>query len=126
MDNFYHNCPPMMADGFRELTDYKMATRRNEYVKYINGIYRDDQYRLFLQQNGGKIMDKVWDYHKGHNSCFRTQCVHNYPLRMLPRQFTQERVAHDQAYSTNIANVTQHPPMTSQCPKYADYRGSKY
>ncbi|MBA42820.1 MAG: hypothetical protein CMF62_02285 [Magnetococcales bacterium] len=126
MDNFFQNCPPMMADGFRELTDYKMATRRNEYVKYINGIYRDDQYRLFLQQNGDKIMDNVWKYHRKNNSCWNTQCVHNYPTRQLPRQFGQERMDHDQSFPTNVANVEKRPPMTSQCPRYADYRGSKY
>jgi hypothetical protein len=126
MDNFFQNCPPMMADGFRELTDYKTATRRNEYVKYINGIYRDDQYRLFLQQNGDKIMDNVWKYHRNNNSCWNTQCVHNYPTRQLPRQFSQERIDHDQSFSTNIENIGKRPPTTSQCPRYADYRGSKY
>ena len=125
MDNFFQDCPAVMASGFREMTDFKLATRRNEYVKYINGIYRDDQYRLFLQQNGSKIMDNEWKYHKDNNSCWRSQCVHNYPTRILPRQFKQERQSHDSSFSTNMKNVTQAPTI-NQCNQYSDYRGSKY
>ena len=90
MDNFYSNCPPKMDDG-RFTTNYKSDSSINEYIKYMNGITRDDDYRLFLQINGEKIMDSEWLYLRKNDSCWNNACVHNYSLRMDPRLFTQER-----------------------------------
>lgn len=98
MDNFFHNCPPMMEDGGRHLTDYQTDTRRNEYIKYINDIWRDDQYRLFLQLNGKKILDREWEYHKKHNSCWVNDLIHIYPTRQSPMSFMQERQAYDSIF----------------------------
>ena len=120
MDNFYHDCPPMMSDG-RHFTDYKTATRRNEYIKYINTIYRDDDYRLFLQDNTNSILNNVWDFHKKNTNCWKNSCVHIYPTRSIPRHFVQEREAYDQIYQ-----VTQ-PPATEackNCKKYRDMRST--
>ena len=61
MDNYYRNCPAKMDDG-RFITNYKSSTCNNEYIKYVNGIVRDDDYRLFLQLNADKIMDSEWLY----------------------------------------------------------------
>ncbi len=119
MDNFYHNCPPMMEDGGRHLRDFKTATRRNEYIKYINNIWRDDQYRLFLQLNGQEILDNEWKYHRHTNSCFVNDCVHNYPTRVNPRHLAQEREAYDSIF--NFRTNKQLEPMR-QCKKYADFR----
>ena len=83
MDNYFQSCLPMMEDQGRQLGDFKTATRRNEYIKYINDIWRDDQYRLFLQLNGKQIMDREWNYHKENNSCWVNECVHNYPQPFL-------------------------------------------
>ncbi len=119
MDNYFQNCPPMMEDGGRHLGDYKTATRRNEYVKYINDIWRDDQYRLFLQKNGQEILDKEWGWHKKHNACWASDCIHNYPTRALPRHFQQEREAYDSIY--DMRTNKQLEPMR-QCQKYDDFR----
>ena len=118
MDNFYHDCPPMMSDG-RHFTDYQTATRRNEYIKYINTIFRDDNYRLFLQQNANPILDNVWNFHKRNTNCWKNGCVHVYPLRSIPRHFVEERNAH------NLLHKITPPPATNanrSCRKYADYR----
>jgi len=101
MDNYFQNCPPMMEDGGRHLGDYKTATRRNEYIKYINDIWRDDQYRLFLQLNGKEILDREMAYHNKYNRCWTNDCVHNYPTRQSPRHFVQERQAYDSIYNLN-------------------------
>jgi len=117
MDNFYNQCPPMMSDG-RHFTDYKTATRRNEYIKYINTVNRDDTYRLFLQNNANQIMDNIWDHHLQNDRCWVNPCIHNYPTRSLPHHFAAERQAFD-----NIAAAD----FTSQqknmgCNLHNDYR----
>lgn len=119
MDNFFHNCPPMMEDGGRHLGDFQTATRRNEYIKYINDIWRDDQYRVFLQKNGKEILDREWKFHKENNSCYVNDCVHHYPTRSLPRHFVQERQAHDSRFHLQDRNKM--TPMR-RCVKYNDYR----
>ena len=119
MDNYFQNCPPMMEDQGRHLTDFKTATRRNEYIKYINDIWRDDQYRLFLQLNGGKILDNEWAWHKKNNSCWVNDCIHHYPTRNSPRHFVQERQAYDSVY--NLKTNRQLAPMR-KCNTYRDYR----
>ena len=110
MDNFYNKCPGMMSDG-RFTSDFKTATRRNEYVKYINNIERDDQYRLFLQNNGNTIMNNIWDHHKQNDRCFVNRCVHTYPTRCTAAQLSEEM----QKY-----NSAQEPG----CETFEDYRAT--
>ena len=119
MNNFYKKCPPMMDDG-RLFTDYRTAVRREETNKYINGIVRDDEYRIFLQDNAETIMDNIWDYNKKTNACWQNECVHNYPTRVYPPWFVQERKAYDDT----------HKPMAQRkvmykCPAMNDYRVSQ-
>jgi len=97
-DNFFKGCPAVMEDA-RFLTDYQTSDRRNEYIKYINDIVRDDQYRLFLQLNGEAIIKRERDYNLVNNKCHANACVHNYPLRSLPRHFNQEINEHNYANS---------------------------
>ena len=119
MDNFFQNCPPKMEDGGRHLGDFQSSTRRNEYIKYINDIWRDDQYRLFLQLNGKEIMDREWEYHRKNNSCWAGDCIHHYPTRQNPRQFYQEREAYDSV--ANLKTNKQYAPLR-QCVRMKDYR----
>jgi hypothetical protein len=122
MDNYFQNCPPMMNDGGRHLGDFKLATRSNEYIKYINDIWRDDQYRLFLQSNGRKILDNEWQYHKKNNRCFVNECVHKYPTRQSPRQFVQEMETYNSLYDYDrTGNKTRLAKMRT-CHPYADLR----
>jgi hypothetical protein len=95
MDNYYQKCPPMMSDG-RLFTDFRTATRREETNKYINNIVRDDEYRLFLEQNAEVIMDNIWKYNKKTKNCWQNECIHNYPTRAFPPWFVDERKAYNQ------------------------------
>lgn len=115
MDNYYQNCPAKMDDA-RFLTNYKTASCNNEYIKYMNGIVRDDDYRLFLQLNGEKIMDSEWLYLKKNDSCWNNACVHKYNTRMDPRFFAQERE------NANLLFKTRELPQSFKCGKYVDYR----
>lgn len=114
MDNYFKNCPAVMSDG-RVFTDYKTATRTNEYIKYINGIIRDDDYRMLLQQNGEKFLDADWKFQKQKMYCREVACVHKYPTRTLPQYFPLERRDYDALSNPKIQHV-------NTCPKYSDYR----
>ncbi len=115
MDNYYVNCPPKMNDG-RFTTNYKSSSSYNEYIKYMNSIVRDDDYRLFLQTNAEKLMDSEWLFLKQHDSCWNNAHIHNYPLRMDPRLFNQEREKYNSLFKTNSL------PPDFQGKKYPDYR----
>jgi len=113
MDNFYQTCPPKMSDG-RHMTDYRPHTHIEEQIKYINGITRDDEARLFLQGNGEKIMNREWDYLRQTRSCWVNECVHKYPLYMYPPWFSEE------LHNYNSLADPNHKPMV--CENYNDYR----
>jgi hypothetical protein len=117
MDNYYKNCPAKMDDG-RFITNWKTASCYNEYIKYMNGIVRDDDYRLFLQMNADKIMDSEWMYLKKNDSCWNNACVHKYATRMDPRFFVQER------QDANLLFKTNELPQNLKCQAFADYRSS--
>jgi len=114
MDNFFNECPPMMSDGGRQFGDFKTATRRNEYIKYINDIYRDDRYRLFLQSNGKQILDREWMYHKENSRCQVGDCVHKYPTRATTDHFIMEKAAYESKSRVAMAN--------KKCQVFKDYR----
>lgn len=114
MDNFFQNCPPKMEDG-RHMTDYRTATRREEYFKYVNNIIRNDDQRMFLQQNGERIMDDEWNYHKKTASCWVNECVHTYPTRVYPPWFVEERLRYDSLFDPNRKQVF-------KCSTKDDYR----
>lgn len=112
MDNFFKGCPAMMSDG-RLFTDYRTSIRTNEYIKYINGIERDDDYRLFLQSNAEQIMDNQWNEIKRTKTCNVNGCVHNYPTQMPSSLFIEEKKAVNDLYNNSSKYV---------CQKFDDYR----
>ncbi len=114
-DNYFKNCPPVMSDG-RHFTDWKSATRRNEYIKYINDTVRDDDYRMMLQCNGVKFMDKEWEYYSKKMNCWNNTCIHNYPTRTLPQFFPQELKAFNDSMDPSK------PKLKNSCPQFKDYR----
>jgi hypothetical protein len=118
-DNFFQNCPAKMEDQGRHLADFQSSTRRDEYIKYVNDIYRDDQYRLFLQSNGREIMDREWAFHKKYSSCWDSPCIHKFPSRCNARQYWEERQAYDSTFNMN----TREPlaPLR-KCGCYKDFR----
>lgn len=115
MDNYFQDCPPVMSDG-RLFTDYKSSTRRDEYVKYINDVTRDDDYRMLLQCNATKFMDKEWEHYTKKNKCWKNTCIHNYPTRTLPQYFPQQM----QAFNDSMD--PKKPKLQNTCPKFSDYR----
>lgn len=114
MDNYYANCPPKMSDG-RHMTDYTESTLVNEQIKYVNGIIRDDEYRMFLQEKAVPIMNREWDFLKTNKSCWTNECVHVYPSNMYPGWFAEE--------ITNYNSLVS-PTRTTKfvCPAKGDYR----
>lgn len=115
MDNFYwkSGCPAKMSDG-RHLTDYRPHTQLEEQIKYVNGITRDDEARIFLQTNGEKIMDREWNYLRANKSCWVNECVHKYPTRMYPPWFEEE------LHNYNSLADPKHKQF--MCPKFEDNR----
>ena len=119
MDNYFQTCPPKMEDQGRQLADFQSSTRRDEYIKYINDIYRDDQYRLFLQLNGREIMDREWAFLKKYGSCWVNDSIHHYPTRCTPRHYWQERQAYDSIFNMN---TNQEMAPMRKCNQYKDFR----
>ena len=119
MDNYYLNCPAKMEDQGRHVADFRSPTVVNEYIKYVNDITRDDQYRLFLQMNGKEIMDREWAYYNKNSKCWANACIHNYPTRGNARDYAQEKVAFDSIFNPNInSNVA----ALRQCHPRPDFR----
>jgi hypothetical protein len=117
MDNYYKNCPPKSYS--RGLTNYKNPWVNNELIKNKNEIIRDDDYRLFLQMNGEKLMDAEWLHLRNTQSCWNNACVHVYPTRQNPTTFTEERERANLLFKSSVL------PDSFKCPNYADYRMTK-
>jgi hypothetical protein len=120
MDNFWKGCPPRMDDG-RFLQDFRTPDRREQYIKAINGITRDDEQRKFYQNNAEVIMNKEWEILTQKQSCFTNCCVHNYPTRTTPGMNHEEM----QIYNAVRKNKLQkNDPSYPSCKKLPDYRMS--
>lgn len=115
MDPNFPNCPAKMSYSPR--TDYKTATRRNEYIRFVNGpILRDDEYRLMLQTNGVDILRKQFAHQMKHH-CPPTSCVHSYPTRVSTSQFADELQTYNRVMKGGAGN-----PCGDQTP----YQASQY
>jgi len=120
MDNYWKGCPPRMDDG-RFLQDFRTADRREQYIKHINGIVRDDDQRMFYQQNAEKIMDREWNILREKQSCFTNACIHQYPTRTSPGENHVERELYNAVRKNKI---TKKHPQYPHCPKLPDYRAT--
>jgi hypothetical protein len=116
-DNFYTNCPARSYG--RDLSNFNSSSMNNEYIKFMNGITRDDDYRLFLQMNGNALRDSEWMYLRKNYSCFNNACVHTFPLRQNPKDFYEERERANLLFKKNKL------PTDLKCEKYPDYRMSR-
>ncbi len=114
-DNRYCECPSLM--NYSTMTDRRMPNRREQYIMRTNGIVRDDEYRMFLQQNTDIILENEWNYYKKNYSCFPNQCIHNQPLTPPPVAHTREL----QEYNLSKLN----PENRQMCTKMEDYRMTK-
>lgn len=120
MDNIYKECPAKMSDG-RFLSDYRTSNTRNQYNKAINGIVREDEYRLFLQKNAQQIIDNTWKFMRGTNSCSTKVCFHQYPTRVTNGANYNELVVYDGVKSGKMKPTDKNYPV---CDKFEDYRMS--
>jgi hypothetical protein len=121
-DNLYckNKCPAKCGPGFRELTDYRPNVYINEQVKYINGLNRDDEYRMFLQNNGEKLMNGEWTYLKQNNSCFINECIFdNKHVMVHPTTFDSEMKRNNELLNKPRLS------STYQCKKMDDFRLTK-
>ena len=58
MDNRYwsYGCPPLMSSG-NFITNYVRGSVFDQYIRNMNDIEGTHQYRNFLQNRGGEIME---------------------------------------------------------------------
>ena len=61
-------CPAKMNDG-RLFTNYLPNSTLNSYVKKVNNITSENDYRQFLQKNGSKIMDNERTFMSLNKKC---------------------------------------------------------
>ena len=59
MDNRYWSfgCPPLMSDG-RHITNYLRYNVFDQFIRNMNEIKTNHEYRHFLQNNGDQILNK--------------------------------------------------------------------
>lgn len=92
MDNYFHECPPMMDDG-RLFTDYRSSQVREELFRYKNCVASENEARLFRIDNGEDIMDKEWDQTQQSKSCFpRKVCFHKYPTTKVSTVYNNAEI----------------------------------
>ncbi|ARF10552.1 hypothetical protein Hokovirus_2_79 [Hokovirus HKV1] len=117
MDNFFTGCPARMSDQGRSLSNFKVSNRYNEEIRILNGIYRDDEYRQFLQRNGEAIMKSDTQYYKSINSdnCQNKLKVHVYPISPTTVDFINERKNYDFIMNPQNTLDSKLARITSSC-----------
>lgn len=79
MDNYFHECPPMMDDG-RLFTDYRSSQVREELFRFKNCVNSENEARTLRIDNGEEIMDDDWNKTRQTKSCFPNKvCFHKHP-----------------------------------------------
>lgn len=90
-DNFHLGCPAKSGPGFRELGNFGPNVAMNEYIAAKNQLSRDDEYRLYLQQNAGHIIDNEWAFLREKQSCFPNECIFDNARTLVhPSIFNEE------------------------------------
>lgn len=83
----YRNCPPIMSDG-RHFTDYRPRCDIN-FVGPKDKTLNSYDYRMYLTQNGERILGEVRREQYERNMC--GPCMEPYQVgTMLPEQSVQE------------------------------------
>lgn len=117
MDNYWKGCPPKMSDG-RFLQDFRSADRREQYIKYVNNIVRDDEQRMLYQKYGSDIMDREWNLLKQTQSCFTNCCIHNYPTRTSPGTNYEELKIYNAVKTNKLKKTDKMYPLCKNLPDY--------
>lgn len=112
------NEKPIMNDKGRGITEFKPPNRIDGYIGYINNIYRDDEYRHYLQNNSKKIRDSEWMYIRNKNYYWPNVCIHDkFPQRPTLLQMAQQKQLYDDIAKYGAKNV-----KGLKCPEKYDYR----
>tara|TARA_S200000501_G_C20583769_1_gene638428 strand:- start:68 stop:367 length:300 start_codon:yes stop_codon:yes gene_type:complete len=70
-DNLYGECckcPAKMNDS-RLFTNYLLNSKLVTFIKKVNGIKSDHEFRLFMQQNASKIIEKEREFFLTEKRC---------------------------------------------------------
>ena len=110
-DNYYQQCPAVMS--YSALTDYRMPSVREEYIRNINNIVSDHEYRYFLQSNASRILDAEWNLLNKSYNCQPNPCIHTSPTRQPEG---------DKYIEMKRYNDTRAGKINPQCKKLEDYR----
>ena len=114
-DNFFKECPAVM--DYSSFTDYRTAHRREQYIRQINGVTNDYDYKNLLQKNASKIMKAENDFFRVNYGCSVNPCIHTSPTSPAPGDFNKEM----QRY--NNVRVTGNT-ASAKCTPMEDYRTS--
>jgi len=70
MDNRYwsNGCPPLMSDG-RFLTNHVRFNVVDQFIRNMNELPNNHEYRHFLQKNGDEILNKERQVLTKNNTC---------------------------------------------------------
>ena len=128
MDNYFKGCPARM--GFvPHITDYRPADTINQHIMRINGIVRDDDYRIMLQQNAETIMDRQFGVLKDMYSCQTNCCIHNNPsTRTTPGSNYAELKLYNAVRTNKLRQGDNGYPVCKNGPDYrmTQTRGTQY
>lgn len=114
-DNFFKNCPAVM--DYSSFTDYRDATRREQYIRSINGVTNDYDYKRLLQQNATKIMNAEWAFMKMNYGCSANECIHTSPTSPPSGDFNVEMARYNKVRVNGDR-------AAAQCKPVIDYRTS--
>jgi hypothetical protein len=101
-DNFYQECPAVM--NYASFTDYRDSHRREQYIRTINNIKTDYEYKDFLQGNANKIMTSEWAYLKTGFSCQPNLCIFTANTSPPPGSFSSELKTYNDSRMKNADN----------------------
>lgn len=113
-DNFFKQCPAVM--NYASFTDYRSPSTREEYIRNINNIVSEHEYRLFLQGNASKILDAEWKVVNKEYNCQTNVCIHNSSTRQPEGQQYAELKLYNDVRTGKV------PASAAQCPVPKDYR----
>lgn len=115
-DNFFKECPAVME--YSSMTDYRTSQRRDQYIKRLNNITNDYDYKDFLQQNATKILDAEWQFTKMNHGCFPNQCIFNAETSPPPGTFNKELKKYNDVRVNKNYSI-------AQCKKRDDLRANQ-
>jgi hypothetical protein len=76
-DNYFNQCPAVM--DYSMMTDYRSPYRREQYIRTLNNLTTEHEYRSFLQQNATGLLNNEWGYLNVNFNCRQNPCLHNQP-----------------------------------------------